>query len=451
MHEGRDRAFAVWIALAAATLPAAALLCTVQWLTGAERASFVLAALGGWIALVALGWSGAALPLRPVLASIALVAVCAIVTPSHQSKDVYSYVMYGRMVTVHHASPYDNTPVHFEGDPMRRHVSQVWQRTPDVYGPVFTAVMVALAPVIGTSLYLTHFLYQLVAAIVVALLLWLLWRRTRNPVALAFVGLQPLFGISVVNGGHPDTIIAVAFFVGYLLVLERRVVPAACAFAVGIGVNFSVAVVVAAVAAWAWRKWSRREVVAFAAVAFGIGALPYALLTGWLQNAHEHQQIVSRQSVWNPIGSALGLSGATLKSVMPPVTTVAAGLLLLAVLWLHTRSDTPAPAIVAATAAFLVTSPWVMPWYAFAALPFIALRKPDLLGWTVAIYSALILVGDQFQSLSPQAAGSVLHTVLQNAVPAIAAVLCVVAILRPPAVARRAAESTAAPVLAKAG
>ena len=41
-----------------------------------------------------------------------------------------------------------------------------------------------------------------------------------------------------------------------------------------------------------------------------------------------------------------------------------------------------------------------MPWYAFTALPLLALRRPNLLSWTVALYSSLVLLGEQYPSLS---------------------------------------------------
>ena len=47
-----------------------------------------------------------------------------------------------------------------------------------------------------------------------------------------------------------------------------------------------------------------------------------------------------------------------------------------------------------------------MPWYGFAALPLLALRKPNLLTWTVALYARSILVGEQFPSLAPSAVGT---------------------------------------------
>jgi len=158
-------------------------------------------------------------PLKPLLAAIGITLVFAVGTPSNQSGDVNSYAMYGRIVTVHHQNPFASYPMHFEGDPMRRRVGEIWQRTPDIYGLGFTVLMAALAPVIGQSAFLVHFTYQLVALAAVGAMLWLLWRRTRNPLVLAFVGLDPLLAVSVVNGGHPDALVALGVLAGLLLAI----------------------------------------------------------------------------------------------------------------------------------------------------------------------------------------------------------------------------------------
>jgi hypothetical protein len=423
----------IYTSLVVCTAAIAALLLFVESLEGGVRAALVVIALGAWVALVAQGWARGSLPLRPVLIAIAITLLLAVATPSHQSKDVFSYTMYGRILTVHHHNPYSWYPMHFENDPMRQYVSAMWQRTPDVYGPAFTGVMGVLAPVIGTSTFLARFTYQLIALAAITALLLLLWRRTRNPVVLAFMGLHPLVAISVVNGGHPDAIIALAFLAAAILALERRPVLCGLACAVGVAINFSMIVAPVALGVWAARRWSRAEVVKLGAVTIAVGAAPYLVLHGWLQNAREHQQLISRASIWNPLASLLtdsfSMSITDLRSFMPKVTTVAAGLLLLFVLARYTGRRTPDLAMAAAIATFLVTSPWVMPWYAFAAFPLLAMRKPNLLTWSVTIYSALILVSDQYASLSQNDIGAFWHHILETALPLAGAATCAVAIL----------------------
>jgi hypothetical protein len=424
----------VYVALATSTVCISALLLLVTSITPTARATLVAVALGAWVVIVALGWARGTLPLKPLLAAIGITLLFAVATPSHQSNDVNSYVMYGRIVTVHHDNPFASYPMHFEGDPMRRYVGQIWQRTPDIYGLGFTVVMAALAPVIGTSSFLVHFSYQLLALAAAGVMLWLLWKRTRNPAVLAFVGLHPLLAVSVVNGGHPDAMMALGVLAGVLLAIERRPVLAGAAFAFAASVNFTALVGAFVLCVWAYRRWTRGEVARFAAIVVGFGAVPYVLASGWLQNAHEHSQLISRQSVWNAIGNFVG-NADLLRSLASNGATIIAGSLLLVIAVRHTARGTPELAIAAGLASFLVASSWVMPWYAFTALPLLALRRPNLLTWTVAVYSALVLMGEQYPSLAADRVGALGHLFLQDVLPIVAFVCCVLVIVfRPRAV-----------------
>jgi hypothetical protein len=416
----------VYVALATSTVCISALLLRVTSISPTARATLIAVSLGSWMLLVALGWARGTLPLKPLLAAIGITLLFAVSTPSHQSGDVNSYVMYGRIVTVHHSNPFSSYPMHFEGDPMRRYVGQIWQRTPDIYGVGFTVVMAALAPVIGTSSFLVHFSYQLIALAAVGVML--LWKRTRNPAVLAFVGLHPLLAASVVNGGHPDALMALGVLAGVLFAIDRRPVLAGFAFAFAASVNFTALVGAFVLCVWAFRRWNRGEVVKFAAIVGAFGALPYLLAGGWLQNAHTHSQLISRQSVWNAIGSVVS-NGKLLQSLSSNGATVIAGALLIVIAFRHTSKGTPELAVAAGLASFLVASSWVMPWYAFTALPLLALRRPNLLSWTVAFYSTLVLLGEQYPSLSASAVGSIGHLFLQDLLPVIALACCVTVIV----------------------
>jgi Glycosyltransferase family 87 len=417
----------VWLTLVTAAASISLLLLAVEQLTPAQRGALVGIALAAWILLVALGWTRGSLPLKSLLAAIGITLVLAVATPSHQSGDVYSYAMYGRIATIHHENPFSSYPMHFEGDPMRRHVNPLWQRTPDIYGLGFTVIMATLAPLIGESSFLVHFVYQLIAVAAVGALLWLLWKRTRHPAALAFVGLNPLLAISVVNGGHPDALVALAVLTGVYFAIERRAVLAGVAFAAAASVNFTALVGAGVLAVWAYRRWTRREVGRFAAIVGVFGALPYLLMSGWMQNAHVHAGLVSRQSIWNAVGAVV--SGDALRMLATTGTTIIAGALLLVVVFRHTSRGTPELAVAAGFAAFLIASSWVMPWYAFTALPLLAVRRPNLLSWTVAVYASVVLLGEQYPSLSASTIGAAGHILLQNVLPIAAFACCVVVIV----------------------
>ena len=426
----------VYGALVVNVVCTAVVLFLTQSLTPRERAWLLLGALAAWVLLVVVGWARVSLPRAGVIVAICITIFAAVSTPSNQSRDVYSYAMYGRIVTEYHSNPFTSYPVHFEGDPIRPHVGTMWQRTPDIYGPAFTAIMAGLAPINGASTFRVRFSYQLVSAAAMGAILWLLWRRTRSALVLAFAGLHPLVAVSVVNGGHPDALVALGVLLGVLLAMERRVVLAALALAFATAINFTTITVAVAIGVWAWRRWSHRELFRFGAITLGLGALPYLFLGGWLKNAHDHAKLISRQSVWRVVDSVTGL-----RDHIPNGTTLLLGALMAVVLWRQTRRATPEAAAAAAIVVFVVASPWVMPWYGFAALPVLALRKPSLLTWVVAIYAALILVGDQFPSLTPAGVGGLPHQILQVWVPILALVACVIAVSRAP----RESDATALP------
>ena len=197
-------------------------------------------ALGAWVLLVALGWTRGTLPLKPLLAAIGITLA---VRGRHAVEPV------GRRELLRDVRPHRHRAPRRIRSRRTRCTSRaircgatsatLWQRTPDIYGLGFTVIMAALAPVIGQSTFLVHFTYQLVALAAVGAMLWLLWKRTRNPAVLAFVGLHPLLAVSVVNGGHPDALVALGVLAGVLLAIERRPVLAGVAFAFAASVNFT--------------------------------------------------------------------------------------------------------------------------------------------------------------------------------------------------------------------
>src|SRR4029078_8934990 len=90
--------------------------------------------------------------------------------------------------------------------------------------------------------------------------------RTRNPAVLAFVGLHPLVAISVVNGGHPDALVALGVLAGVMLAIERRPAAAGAAVALAASGNFTALVAAAVLCVWALRRWNRNEVAKLAGV-----------------------------------------------------------------------------------------------------------------------------------------------------------------------------------------
>ena len=163
------------------------------------------------------------------------------------------------------------------------------------------------------------------------------------------------------------------------------------------------------------------------AIVVAFGALPYLLMAGWLQNAHEHSGLISRQSVWNAIGSFVS-NGDLLHSLASNGATIVAGALLLVIAVRHTSREPRArdrgrPRVVPRRE--LVGHAVVRVHGAPAARA----APPNLLSWTVALYSSLVLLGEQYPSLSADTIGSAGHIFLQNLLPVAALVCCVIVVV----------------------
>jgi Glycosyltransferase family 87 len=341
-------------------------------------------------------------PRRVVVAVGVLVGVAVVVSP-RGSGDVWSYVMYGRMLVVHGASPFTHGPAAFPRDPFTHLVAKNWRHTPSVYGPGFVALAGAGTGVAGHSALLNRLYFQAVEAAALAGALVLVWRRTRDPVALAVLGLNPAV-LAVVNGGHNDLVVGLALLGGVLLALERRWAWAGVVLAVAASIKLVVVLPIAALVLWVWRRHGRRGAWRVAAACGAVLVLTYAAAGGMpalhalLHARRQHDQM----SIWQLPRELLRSSG-----LGPVISTAAlgsiavlAGFVVLTALRRRARHPGPASAfelepivLIGATAlVFLLAASFVLPWYSAWALPALALAWRSRIALLAVAQSAFVLL-----------------------------------------------------------
>jgi hypothetical protein len=156
---------------------------------------------------------------------VAFVAL-AVALPLLFSRDVYSYSMYGRIQSVHHANPYVATPQDFSRDPFFPLVGPEWRTTTAVYGPAFSLLSAGLTSWLKTPVALI-WAYKVIAggtAILTILLVARLSRRlwpSRAAFATALVAWNPVFLFHGVAAGHNDLLVGLAV-IAALTLLARR-------------------------------------------------------------------------------------------------------------------------------------------------------------------------------------------------------------------------------------
>ena len=224
----------------------------------------------------------------------------AVVTPSRSSNDLWSYTMYGRTVTVHHANPYRRVPADYPSDPFLTRVSPRWRHTGSVYGPLFVGVASAGTLVASDSALASRLFFQVLAALALAAILLIVWRRTRSPAAVLWLGLNPVLGVIVVNGGHNDVFVGLALLVATLFVGRGRGRAAGVTIGLAMLIKLSAGLGLIGVVLWSWEHRRRRlalTVVAAAGTVVALGYLP--VLAGASEVLGGADKTVTKASVWN--------------------------------------------------------------------------------------------------------------------------------------------------------
>jgi len=210
------------------------------------------------------------------------------------------------------------------------------------------------------------------------------WRRTRDPVALAFVGLNPAL-LAVVADGHNDMLVGLAVLAGALLISDERPYAAGVVLAAGALVKIIVLVPLGALVVWAWYRWGRSQALVMAGVAAGVVVGGYACAGGRaalepvLDAAGAR---TSRSSIWN-WPDVVGARPGALPLVM--LALIAAGVIVLS-----RRTASAAWVAGAVVLAFLLTAQYVLPWYVAWGLPVLALVWRSRLATLAAVQAALL-------------------------------------------------------------
>jgi alpha-1,6-mannosyltransferase len=318
-----------------------------------------------------------ALPIGAVVAAILAAHAILLLGPPLISQDVFGYLGFARLGALHGLDPYTHVAAQASGDEVFWFVGWPYKHSP--YGPLFTLASYATAP-LGLAGGLWAFKTVAVASSLAAIALV---ARAAGRLghsrrwAAAFVGLNPVLLVLAVGGAHNDTLLMMVLAAALALTAgaSPRFRTAAAALVVGVGIKVTAGLVLAFLVL-APARWGERRRVAGAAalslLALGavglIGFGTHAL--GFLNAVGEQQQLVAVHSVPAESARLLGLQGT------PDWWRNAwAGLFVVVLvysLWRTARGADWRVAAGWATLALLLSTAWLLPWYAIWALPLAA-------------------------------------------------------------------------------
>jgi hypothetical protein len=341
-----------------------------------------------------------ALPWRVLVAGIAVANLLLLLGPPLISQDVFGYLAFARMGVLHGLDPYTHVAFEMPTDPIYAFIGWPFQNSP--YGPLFTLASYATAP-----LGLAGGLWALKAAAVAGSLLAVaLTARAAGALgrsrrfAAAFVGLNPVMLELAVGGAHNDTLV-LAFLAGALALTAGAAVTTrddrapvdslhsaaetgrspryragALTLAAGVGVKVTAGIVLPFLVLASSRGRERVRVAGAAALGLAsvallglIGFGSHAL--GFIGAVGEQQQLIATHSIPAETARLLGLHGTP--GWWRDCFVVAFLIVLCYALWRTARGT--ADWRVAAgwsTLALLLSTAWLLPWYAVWPLPLAA-------------------------------------------------------------------------------
>jgi alpha-1,6-mannosyltransferase len=368
-----------------------------------------------------------ALPGRWIAFAILAANVALLLGPPLISQDVFGYLAFARLGALHGLDPYTHVAAQAPTDAVFAFIGWPFQHSP--YGPLFTLGSYGLAPLgLAGGLWTLKTIAVAASLAAVALTASAARRMGRSAkLAAAFVGLNPVLLELAVGGAHNDTLVLLALAGALVLAANParagaiagtdaragamvgpgshasaradrgpNLPAAAAALVAGIGVKASVGLVLPFVvlAPSAWRERARVAASAAGALALlaivaivGFGAHAF----GFLGALGEQQQLIATHSIPAETARLVGLSGVP--SWWRNVYLVGFALVLALTLWGAARGADWRAMAGWATLALLLSTAWLLPWYAVWALPLAALADSRRLrAATLAFCAYAILI-----------------------------------------------------------
>lgn len=140
--------------------------------------------------------------------------------PAVYSYDIFNYLATAKVAFLYGENPYIIMPIELSGDPIL-----AFMHAPNkvaLYGPGW--IIFTLLPFLtgGGNFLLTLFSFKVVVVLFYFLILYLIYKLSKNFLAVLFFGLNPLVVIETIWSGHNDIVMMALLITGFYLYLNRR-------------------------------------------------------------------------------------------------------------------------------------------------------------------------------------------------------------------------------------
>ena len=305
------------------------------------------------------------------------------------STDVYTYWDYGRIGAVHGGNPYVDEPSSYPDDPAYPLMGAQWRDTTSAYGPGFTLASEGHAAAVGESPDAAAWTYKALGAGAMVALVLLAARLGRRPAyAAAFVGWNPLLAIHFAGGGHNDSWMMVLVLGALALGASGRRAAAGVAWALAAAVKW----VPLALLPLRYLE-ARRHGRPVRHLAFALAVAAVVVVATWRYGIEWvgafgpiADNIVDERAAYSIPMRVAGLG-------VPEGLSVAlfGALFVVGYLWLLREAWRGRARLGLAAGFMLVTTSWLLPWYAVWAVPLAAIEEDRAARWLALGMSAYLL------------------------------------------------------------
>jgi hypothetical protein len=310
------------------------------------------------------------LSLRTIAIAIVALHLILLMSPPMQLTDLFNYLGYARLGSLHGFNPYTHVIAQEQHDPVFRFAT--WHHLHSPYGPLFTAATYLLP--LG-SLAVSYWLLKTVTVLASLVFLALVWRCARHlgrdpRFALALVAFNPIYLVYAIGGFHNDFFMLVPSTAAIALLLTRRDRSAGAVLMLAVAVKFTAILLLPflLVAVRPARTRMLNVLQGAAAATIPLAAMSVALFGLSLPNLQDQSTLLTDFSIPNVLGLVLHVGGGTPMLLRVLDVAVIAAIVFL----LRQRGDWVTRAGWA-TLGLLVSLAWLMPWYIIWLAPLAAL------------------------------------------------------------------------------
>lgn len=178
--------------------------------------------------------------------------------PAMVSYDIFNYTTTAKVLFGYLENPYIVMPIEFTNDEFLSYTHAANKTA--LYGPfwlILTAVPYVLA---SWSFILMLFSFKLLIAVFYFLILFMIWKITKDSISIAFFALNPLVLFETFVGGHND-IVMMFFALLSIYLLRKRITLSAVSFFLSVMVKFATLFLIPVYIYLFWLKFREKTII----------------------------------------------------------------------------------------------------------------------------------------------------------------------------------------------